>query len=373
MLRTFIAPMSVVILVVLLIVAPGTRVAAERSAPGTPVVGGPSLDVPTKLSHVTIRTVSDPIHTLHPLKSLAPLKRKAKLKELVKAIVAIEDNGGAPRTRAQCTLKYKCDEEGKSGKAVSVSRRAYLHKRCMRKLNRCYARDARWHNRRLIIAEAALSAQEQTGVDANLLVAVGRMESDFRNLILLNTACKYKRRNYNCYADCGMTQHHVRGSYNYVMRECKKLARLPKYSFLKSAQELARHIIWCQDAKHIRYHKPVRRCVLNRYNMGPSYKRRERCNRQNRCGNIDVSRYESKEVYAYAYQDCKRRRAKCRTRAAYWKKVSCFEYGARHHVRSKRTCRSCYRLHQIPTRFYPPSQKTDNLTSFLFAPSFSNL
>lgn len=370
MFKKLIPVMTIIILNALLIIAP--QVSAETGSPKSPVLSE-AVVVPVKgIVPVVTSVVGDPILTLKHIKLVEVDKRKEKIEQLVKAVKSIEDKGGAPLNRERCVSRYACEKKFPTYKG-SERYRAYKHKKCLRKLNRCYARDARWLKRRYIIAEAALNAQEKTGVDATLMIAVGRMESDFRNLVLINPACKFKRRTYNCYADCGMTQHHVRGSLGYVTRECNKLAKSPKYSFLKSAQELARHITWCQLPKHTRYHKPARRCILNRYNMGPFYKRMDRCKRQNRCGLIHISKYSDKETYMYAYSDCKKRRRKCVSRAGYWKQVSCFEYGARHQTRSKRTCRKCYRLNQIPTRFYPALQKDGNLTSFLFKAPFSRL
>lgn len=208
--------------------------------------------------------------------------------------------------------------------------------------------------RREMIADAALYAEEQTGVDAVFMLAVARMESDYRGLTLLNRDCKKYKRG-RCYADCGMTQHHVRGSYKYVMRQCKKLVKKPRYSFLKSAQEFARHITWCQDPKRGKRYKPVRRCILNRYNMGPAYRTSYNCIRTYPCHkyvrppNIGIW-----PLYYMRLTTCWRVRRKCRSRAAYWKKLTCFEYGARFLVRSKRTCRWCYKLRQISTKYYPP-------------------
>jgi hypothetical protein len=350
-----------------------TIVRADISTPSDPIGSDTARSVKGELSHVFVmHTKIDPILRLVQLRIPSVDKRKQMIKQLVRSIAAIEDKGLGPMSGAACRKKYPC-EKVLLIKRVSSVRREYLHKRCLRRVKWCAARGAAWVARRHTIAEAALSAQEKTGVDATLLIAIGRMESDFRNLVLLNSACKYRRRNYNCYADCGMTQHHVRGSLGYVMRECRKLSRSPAYSFLKSAQELARHITWCQDPKNARYNKPFRRCILNRYNMGPFYKRAERCDREFRCWSISKRRYPTPEGYQYAYSDCVRRRGKCRAKAAYWKKVSCFEYGARNQVTSKRSCRKCYRINQIPVRFYDPLDKDNGLNSLLRRPPFSTM
>ena len=205
-----------------------------------------------------------------------------------------------------------------------------------------------------MIADAALYAEEQTGVDAVFMLAVERMESDYRGLILLNRECKKYKRG-RCYADCGMTQHHVRGSYKYVMSQCRKLAKTPRYSFLKSAQEFARHITWCQDPKRGKRYKPIRRCILNRYNMGPAYRTSYRCMKSYPCHRyVRPPNVGMWPMYYMRLSTCWRVRRKCGSRAAYWKKLTCFEYGARFQLRSKKNCRWCYRLPQISTKYYPP-------------------
>jgi hypothetical protein len=216
------------------------------------------------------------------------------------------------------------------------------------------------------IAEAAIYAQEQTGVDALSMIAMARMETDFRDMILINAPCKFKQRTTRCYADCGMTQHHVRGSLAYVQRECKKLAKNRKYSFLKSAEEIVSRVKWCKARP--KWHKPFRRCVLNGYNMGPFYKTVRKCNRRYRCEKMrwDEQR-EDKDDFHRRLMACQRDRKKCRGRAGYWKQFSCFEYGARNQVRSKRTCRRCDNLRKIRTRFYNGPAKMSPLTAFLFS------
>jgi len=205
--------------------------------------------------------------------------------------------------------------------------------------------------RREMIATAALYAEERTGVDATFLIALARMESDFRGLILVNPACKQRRSN-RCWADCGMTQHHVRGNRRYVYRKCNQLKKDPKLSFLKSAQEISRHIIWCTYPTHAKYNRPIRRCVLNRYNMGPFYKTAARCKRQYPCSKIFDRTDMTREAKQKVYNRCRPKHRKCRGRAAYWQMVSCFEYGARRKLRSKRNCRYCYSIPQIKRRFY---------------------
>jgi len=252
-------------------------------------------------------------------------KRKKRVEELIQAIKAIEDRGLNMRDR---------------------------------------------HRRR--IADAALYAEEMTGVDAVMMIAMGRMESDFRGLILLNLHCKAGLRHHSCYADCGITQHHVRGSRASVLRYCKKLIKKPRLSFLKSAQEVARHVKWCKARQHQKWHHPMRRCVLNRYNQGTRYKTIRGCRRKvwsyqysvralgnswrermYPCKYLRRVRNESVDTWYRGKLACKRKLKKCVSRAAYWKKLTCFEYGARKRVRAKRSCRWCYDIAKISSRHYP--------------------
>ena len=199
---------------------------------------------------------------------------------------------------------------------------------------------------RMRIANAAMAAFKKTSVDPFLLLGVGRMESDYRPLTLINKGCKGKRPRFKgqrCHADCGITQHHVRGSHRYVHAECKRLRKDFTRSFIKSAEEIARHKIYC--AKNSRWDKNHWRCVLNRYNQGPFYKRQYRCTR---------SRYG-------------RRIGRCLSRSIYFKKVLCFKYGAVHQKspvlvytkrnRTRRVDRCRYFLYRwnvadIPTQVY---------------------
>lgn len=197
--------------------------------------------------------------------------------------------------------------------------------------------------KKLEIADAALNAQEKTGVDAVLMIAVARMESDFRPIVMVNAACKFKQRDYGCYADCGMTQHHIRGDARYVNRKCRELAKDTKATFLYSAQEIASHVKWCSERAHQSWNRPLRRCVLNRYNMGPRYKTVSYCKRIYNCSSL----------VAEAQPHCKAGERKCIMRAVYWKRLTCFEYGARKLVRAAKSCRWCTNLAYINTFFYP--------------------
>ena len=211
------------------------------------------------------------------------------------------------------------------------------------------------------IAEAALHAWRKTGVNPHLMLAIGRMESDFRALTLINVGCRPGR---TCHADCGITQHHVRGSHKYVTRYCKWLRYNHKLSFLKSAQEIASHQGYCKARQGKRYFRPYMRCVLNRYNQGPFFKRQEVC----------LKRWTGRLKW------------KCVSRAIYWKKVLCFRYGAvnglspRQFVRIRRKTREIDRcryfrwywtVKDIAKRAYPAAKRVSPKPTSIPTPSAS--
>jgi hypothetical protein len=203
------------------------------------------------------------------------------------------------------------------------------------------------------IARAALAAEKATGVDATLMIAVARVESDFRGLTQVSPRCLMPGVQ-SCHADCGITQHYISGSRRWVIKRCNKLAKNYHLAFLKSAKELARHIKWCKA--HPKYHQPLRRCILNRYNSGTFYKTWRRCKR--RWKRIKIQRNETYVEFVERRRRWQRGRRRCYGRAAYWKKVLCFDFGARNFIRAKHSCRRCHKLNQIATRFYPPPRTT---------------
>lgn len=255
-------------------------------------------------------------------------------------------------TEKECLSKYKCKKWEKKSK--------YLFKVCNRHLKRCLKHAKNSQKRREKIVTAALKAEKATGIDATFMIAVGRMESDFRPLQLIDSRCG--QRTYNgviraCGADCGITQHRIYGKARYVRRMCKKYATDYNLVFLKSAQEFARHVKYCKKNK--KRHHPLNRCVMNRYNQGTFYKTKAGCRRYYRCNRLFINRFPSKEIWYAEYQGCKKSRRKCFAIAAYWTKLSCFYYGARNKLRSKRSCRRCYSIKSIARVFYPapPPQK----------------
>lgn len=311
----------------------------------------PRLDVRTPLSGGGSSAVAV-VKTINHFKGIVATKSALpeveRRKELLKSVRAIEDRGFMH-------TKAECDEERKCEKWASRPKRKLTYKRCLRKLKRCYRRAKYWQKRREKLVTAALKAEKATGVDATLLLALGRMESDFRPLQLIDAKCGQRLRfggRRACGADCGVTQHRLYGKAQYVRRMCKKYAKDYNLVFLKSAQEIASHIKYCKTNIGKKYNHPIRRCVLNRYNQGTFYKTKARCNRYHRCGRLGMTHYPSKEMWYRAYKNCKKVRRKCRNIAAYWTKLSCFEYGARNKVQSKRSCRRCYSFDSIK-KFYP--------------------
>ena len=206
--------------------------------------------------------------------------------------------------------------------------------------------------RRQRIANAAQQASKVTGVDATLLIAVARMETDFQPMQKTTWQCRDPRFD-KCGADCGITQHWIFGSKRWVIRYCKRLAHNYALSFTKSAQEIAHHIAWCK--KRAERHAPLKRCVLNRYNSGTFYLTPGRCNRRYRhcltsCPKTSDDAYVA-GLRKRCHRLCYRVKRKCSGRATYWKQVLCFEYGARKHKRAIANCRRSY-LFNSPAKFY---------------------
>lgn len=312
--------------------------AGEEITPITPVTA----------KEVAVPSVTPPIDYFKGLvtdKSSSSVTEVARIKDLVKSIRAIEDRGLWGFTAEECINHYKCDK-------FKALPKPYKFKRCLRSLTRCTKRSVKVQAKRLRIAKAAFDAEKATGVNATFLVAVGRMESDFRPLYLVNPGCQNHDK--LCWADCGITQHHVRGPGSYVKRRCRTVANDYSLSFLKSAQELARHVQYCRKNSYRKWNHPLRRCVMNRYNQGTFYLTMSKCRRRFSCN----YKKDPKEDFDYYYDRlnrCKRLRRKCVSRAAYWKKLSCFEYGARKQIKSIRSCRKCYSVSKIPSFYGQPT------------------
>jgi hypothetical protein len=184
------------------------------------------------------------------------------------------------------------------------------------------------------------------------------VESDFRRITQVNAFCKAGIQQYGCYADCGMTQHHIRGTAKYVNARCKQLAHNVKEVFLLSATEIASHVKWCVEHAYQPWFRPMRQCVLNRYNMGPYYKTADGCRKQHNCSSlrVDLAR-ETFDQFSRTLSSCRAQERKCVMRAAYWERVTCFEYGARKQVRSTKSCRWCTDVTYIQRYFYKDAQE----------------
>lgn len=198
--------------------------------------------------------------------------------------------------------------------------------------------------RRKRIAAAILNAAEKTGVDPILLVAVARTESDLRSYHRVISKKCYEEDARTCGADCGITQHHISGPKRWVVRECRRLSRNDRATILRSAQELAYHIRWCQNNQE--RNAPLQRCVLNRYNSGTYYYTPRRCRRWAKKCRQACSREGEK-----CGQKCARDHWRCRSRSRYWVVVRCFYYGAQHGKRAQRNCRYAWNVNNIKS-FY---------------------
>jgi hypothetical protein len=195
--------------------------------------------------------------------------------------------------------------------------------------------------RRGEIADAILEVSKETKIDPFLLVALARMESDFVGVASTQIQCRTNPK-YICSADCGITQHHVTGPGKWVQRYCNELQRDIKQTFRKSAEELVRHVEWCQRHSSNSWWGPLELCVLNRYNQGPYYRRDSQCSSVGEPGQDQASRKELKR--------------RCLIRAAYWKRVLCFHYGAVSGKQLVRSCRYTMNLESIPWFYGEPTR-----------------
>lgn len=183
------------------------------------------------------------------------------------------------------------------------------------------------------IAAAALATSISTGVDPFFLIALARMESDFVSVARVNYQCKTSPR-YICSADCGITQHHVNGPGKWVQSYCTLLQKDFRLTFQKSAEEIVRHVEWCHKHRSNPWWSPLEQCVLNRYNAGPYYRRDSQCQNLGEPGQEASARKEL--------------RRRCLIKAAYWKRVLCFYYGAKDGKKLQRSCRYCMNVADIP-------------------------
>lgn len=187
--------------------------------------------------------------------------------------------------------------------------------------------------RREAIAKAAYQIGLEVGIDPFFLIALSRMESDFVATPQYAPQCYMPER--TCRADCGITQHNISGPRGWVFKECKRLTKDHVYAMRKSAQEIKRHLDYCKAKQHQKWHRPYMRCVLNRYNQGTFYMSMDRC------------RSAKREPWMTAADHAKVMK-RCLGRAAYWKKLLCFYYGAKTLKPMVRSCRYCYNLKYVP-------------------------
>ncbi len=328
---------SALVVVALMSLTTSTAGAAPNSPHQGPTLGG---------------TIATPVvdHFKGIVATKSNLSEAARRKELLQAMEAIEDRGVAYNSVDCVRRERRCD------KYKDRPNRKWVYQRCMRYVKSCQRGVRKWQKRRERIVTAALKAEKATGVDATLLIALGRMESDFRELELIDRRCGKKKFGirFACGADCGITQHRLYGSARYVRKMCKVYAKNYNKVFLESAREIAKHIDFCRNQIGKKRHHPIRRCVLNRYNQGPFYKTRSRCHGIYKCWHIKRAAFPTKKMWYSVYAPCQRSVKKCQYIASYWTKLSCFEYGARNKVRSIRSCRRCFYYKDIH-KFYPPS------------------
>ena len=145
--------------------------------------------------------------------------------------------------------------------------------------------------------------------------------------------------------DCGVTQVRITSirSRKKAKAYCKRLASDMEFAFTRSAEMLTeirdRHCrYWWRkysETKLPRYEWRFRRCLLNVYNQGPWYYRREACKGE----------------------------ARCRVKARYWNRVTCFatavKLGRKPRWRcrkawSDRWVRRAYRLGNQQLRWFNP-------------------
>lgn len=225
------------------------------------------------------------------------------------------------------------------------------------------------------LVDAVIYASRKTGVDPYFLIAVARMESDFRHDVqMIHPKC-YRAATKNCDADCGITQHWISGPKAWVIRYCKRLVKHPRLAVLKSAEELARHIKFCsgksrfaawslQALQSSGAPNPMQACVLQRYNSGPRFYHANKCARMYRCrryvdANENTRGAKPRWIPNPTYRRCAYKRSKCFGRAHYYAQALCFAYGARNGVSEKRSCRRCRDTRKIATDFYAPLTKPD--------------
>jgi len=187
-------------------------------------------------------------------------------------------------------------------------------------------------------ADAILKAAQQHDVDPYMLVALARIESNFTGAIRPDYRCTQPGSTY-CAQDCGITQQNFAGHPRWVKARCQQVRADPEESFRLAAEEIARHAVWCRDKQHL--DKIPERCILNRYNGGPYYRREEQCRRS----------WDCRTMPREHQGPCLARKRRCMVVATYWTKVLCYQHAARTATTPTRNCHWCWNVQDIPRHF----------------------
>ncbi|MFA5135498.1 MAG: hypothetical protein WC505_06970 [Patescibacteria group bacterium] len=188
-------------------------------------------------------------------------------------------------------------------------------------------------------ADAILTASRQHSIDPYLLVAIARVESNFTAAVRKDIRCSLPRQGF-CSQDCGVTQQNFSGAPKWVKFRCAQVQKDYKESFMLAAEELAKHTEWCREKIHL--DRVPERCILNRYNGGPMYRKEEQCKRlYSQCSALPEDRK----------QKCLFGRRRCMIIATYWTRVLCFHQAARTATTPTRDCRWCWSVDSIDKHF----------------------
>jgi len=186
-------------------------------------------------------------------------------------------------------------------------------------------------------AKFILAAARRHGIDPYLLVAVARVESNFTPAVRPDFRCKTPGYQY-CSQDCGVTQQNFSGRPKWVLARCKQVQQDPAESFMLAADELAKHAVWCREKIHL--DSTPERCILNRYNGGPYYRRVEQCRKMG-CDALPLERQGR----------CRFSQRRCMVTATYWTKVMCYQEAARTATTPTKNCHWCWSVDDIPSHF----------------------